>query len=195
MDSIIQLDKKIFLYLNNLGTPTWDGFWLFMTDKYYQIPLYLLLLFFFYKFYNLKGTLITLVVIALLITTSDQLANLFKYVLVMRPRPCRAEGVGEFTRIIASHCGRYGYFSGHATSSMALAFFTGLTLQKHLKYIFVFMVMWSVTVSYSRVYLGVHYPGDIVTGMTVGIGLGYAAFLFHSFLISKYGNLVKLQTE
>ncbi len=189
MEELIQLDKELFLYLNNLGTSTWDGFWLFMTEKFYQIPLYLVLLFFFYKYFGIRGTIITLVLVAALITVSDQLANLFKYVLFMRPRPCRAEGVAEFTRFIAERCGRYGYFSGHATNSMALAFFTGLALQKHLKYIFPFMVIWAIIVSYSRIYVGVHYPGDVITGMVVGILLGLGAFKLHAFLIQKYGEV------
>ncbi len=186
MEEIIQLDKDIFIFLNNLGNSSWDGFWLFMTEKFYQIPLYLLLLFFFYKYFGVKGTLITLVTVALLITTTDQLSNLFKNVLFMRPRPCRADGVADLTRFIAERCGRHGYFSGHAASSMALAFFTGLTLQKHLRFIFPFMVIWSVVVSYSRIYVGVHYPGDVITGMAIGIVLGFCAYKLHGRAIKKY---------
>ncbi len=188
MEELIQLDKDLFIYLNNLGNSSWDWFWLFMTEKFYQIPLYLVLLFFFYKYFGIRGTIITLVLVAALITASDQLANLFKYVLFMRPRPCRAEGVAEFTRFIAERCGRYGYFSGHATNSMALAFFTGLALQKYLKYIFPFMVIWAIIVSYSRIYVGVHYPADVITGMAFGILLGVGAFKLHTFLIMKYSD-------
>lgn len=187
MEELIQLDKDLFLYLNNLGVPAWDGFWLFMTEKLYQIPLYAVLLFFFYKYFGIRGTIITLVVVTLLITATDQLSNLFKNVLFMRPRPCRADGVADLTRFIAERCGRHGYFSGHAASSMALAFFTGLALRKHLKYIFPFMVIWSIVVSYSRIYIGVHYPGDIVTGMAIGIILGVGAYKLHTFLVKKYG--------
>lgn len=186
MEELVQIDQDLFIYLNNLGTPAWDGFWLFMTEKFYQIPLYLVLLYFFYKYFGIKGTIITLVTVAALITATDQLANLFKNVLVQRPRPCQMDGVGEFTRFIAVRCGRFGYFSGHATSSMALAFFTGLALQKYLKYIFPFMVVWAVIVSYSRIYVGVHYPGDVVTGMIAGIILGVLAYKLHTFLVKKY---------
>ncbi|MFL1895991.1 phosphatase PAP2 family protein [Aquimarina sp. 2-A2] len=186
LEELVQLDKDLFLYLNNLGTPTWDGFWLFMTEKFYQIPLYLLLLYFFFKNFGLKGTLICLVLVAALITATDQLANLFKNIFFLRPRPCRAEGVAEFTRFIAERCGRHGFFSGHATSSMALAFFTGLTLQSRLKYIFVFMVLWAVIVSYSRIYVGVHYPADVAAGMTAGIGMGYLAYRVYQYLLKRF---------
>jgi len=187
MEELIELDKDFFIYLNNLGTPFWDGFWLFMTEKFYQIPLYMLLLYFFYKYYGIRGTIITLFVVAALIAVSDQLSNLFKNVLFMRPRPCQPDGVLEYTRFIAVRCGRHGYFSAHASSSMALAFFTGFALQKYLKYIFPFMVVWSVIVSYSRIYIGVHYPGDIITGMAIGILLGMGAFWLHKLLVQKYG--------
>jgi len=186
MEELIQLDKELFLFLNNLGTPTWDAFWLFMTEKLYQAPLFLIVLYFFYKHFGLKGTLVTLVVVAALIAVSDQLSNLFKNVLFMRPRPCRADGVAELTRFIAERCGRHGYFSAHASTSMALAFFIGLSLQKHIKYIFLILVIWSITFSYSRIYLGVHYPGDIITGMSIGVLLGLGAYKLHGYLIARY---------
>lgn len=186
LETLKELDQQLFLYLNNLGNPTWDGFWLFMTEKFYQIPLYLILLVLFYRYYGLKGILITLLTVALLITACDQLANLFKYVLVQRPRPCQPHALGEMTRFVAEHCGRYGFFSGHSTNSMALAIFTGLALQKYLKYIMPLMILWSVIVSYSRIYLGVHYPGDVLTGWMFGIVLGYIAYRIHWYFIRRY---------
>lgn len=186
MDELIQLDKELFLFLNNLGSSTWDGFWLFMTHKFYQIPLYIALLYFFYKYFGVKGTIIVLVIVALMIACTDQLANLFKNTLFMRPRPCRAEGVAELTRFKAPRCGRFGYFSAHAASSMALAFFVGLSLKPYVKYIFPFMVIWAVVVGYSRIYLGVHYPGDVITGMIIGILLGFGAYKAFIFLLHKY---------
>ncbi len=185
MEKLIELDKEFFIYLNNLGSPMWDGFWLFMTEKLYQIPLYLVLLYFFYKYFGVKGTIITLVIVTALITASDQLSNLFKNILFMRPRPCRAEGVSEYTRYIAERCVGYGYFSAHASNSMALAFFSGLVLQKKMKFILAGMLLWSIVVSYSRIYVGVHYPGDILTGMAIGILLGFFAYKLHTFLIKK----------
>jgi len=160
-----------------------------MTEKLYQAPLFLIVLYFFHKYFGLRGTIITIVLVAVVITISDQLSNLFKNVLFMRPRPCRADGVAEFTRFIAERCGSHGYFSAHASTSMAIAFFVGLTLQKHLKYIFPIMVIWSVTFSYSRIYLGVHYPGDIITGMVIGILLGLGAYKLHGYFIKRYGNV------
>ena len=115
---------------------------------------------------------------------------LFKYVIFQRPRPCRADGVAEFTRVVAHYCGRFGYFSGHATNSLALAVFTGLSLQNKVRFIFPFMLIWALVVSYSRIYVGVHYPLDILTGMAVGTLLGLAAFKAHDYFIKKYTNQI-----
>ncbi len=111
-----------------------------------------------------------------MITTSDQLANLFKYVLFQRPRPCRVEALRETMRFVADGCGRYGYFSAHAASSMAAAVFLGLLLKEKWKYLPFLLLFWAVVVAYSRIYLGVHYPLDIITGMFFGGALGWFFF-------------------
>ncbi len=186
MEQLLQYDTDLFLFLNNLGTPAWDGFWIFMSDKFYQIPLYLVLLYLVYKKYGVKGTLFTMLAIALLIAATDQTANLFKNVLFKRPRPCRVESVIELGRFLAERCGRHGYFSAHAASSMGLAFFIGALFKKEYKYLFAFMIIWAVIVGYSRIYLGVHYPGDVITGMIIGSIYGTLFFKLQQFFLKKW---------
>jgi len=129
LDQLLQLDTEIFLFLNNLGSEPWDGLWLFITHKFSSIPLYIFLLYLIYRNYGLKGTLVVVVCVALMITATDQISSLFKYG-IRRPRPCQVEELKEYMRFVASGCGRYGYFSAHAASSMAAAVFLGLSLQK-----------------------------------------------------------------
>lgn len=170
MEQLVQLDKDLFLFLNGLGTTTFDGFWMFITGKWNAIPLYALLLFLLYKNFGAKHTLLIVVVVALMITGTDQLANLFKKVLFLRPRPCHEPDVAETMRLVKSYCGgKYGYFSAHAASSMALAVFLGKLLRPYYKYAIVLLVIWALFVGYSRIYIGVHYPGDVVTGMFFGV--------------------------
>jgi len=185
IDQLIEYDRELFLYLNNLGTATWDPFWLLITDKWTAIPLYAFLLFLIFRKYGVKGTLITMVLVALMITCTDQLANLFKHGFE-RPRPCRQEDVMEYTRFIAVRCGSFGYFSAHAASSTALAIFVGLILKRFYPKLIYFIGFWAVIVSYSRIYVGVHYPLDVITGMLMGTILGLLFVVFHKFLMEKF---------
>lgn len=189
MEQLLNYDHDLFLYLNSLGNESWDGFWLFITNKLYAAPLYAVLVFLIYKKYGLKGMLITVLVVAAMIACTDQLANLFKYGLE-RPRPCRVTDWKEIMRFIAPRCGRYGYFSGHAANSMAAAVFAGLALQSKYRYLIFLLLFWSALVGYSRIYLGVHYPGDVLTGWVVGAILGWIFYKLCRYLIVRYGNTI-----
>jgi undecaprenyl-diphosphatase len=97
LQRINELDRELFLYLNNLGNENWDTFWLLVTDKWTAIPLYIILLYILFKKFGWKGFLLSLVVITLLITATDQLGNVFKDGF-RRLRPCGQEGVMEYAR-------------------------------------------------------------------------------------------------
>ena len=181
LDQLLYYDTQLFLFLNNLGSEPWDGFWRFITHKFSSIPLYILLLYLVYRQYGAKGTIVVVVCVALMITATDQISSLFKYG-IRRPRPCQIEELKESMRFVASGCGRYGYFSAHAASSMAAAVFLGLSLSKWYKYLPFLLLVWAVLTGYSRIYLGVHYPLDVISGMAFG---GLTGWLFY--LLQKKG--------
>lgn len=185
LEQILHYDTELYLFLNNLGSSPWDPFWLFITHKWSALPFYALLLYLIFKNYSLKETGITLVIIVLLITATDQLANIFKHGFE-RSRPCGEPGVMEYARFVAVRCGRFGYFSAHASNSVGVAVFIGLILKKFHPKLLYFLLAWAVVVSYSRIYVGVHYPLDVVTGMFIGGLLGYLFYLLHKFLINNY---------
>ncbi|WP_313111189.1 phosphatase PAP2 family protein [Aequorivita sediminis] len=185
LDQLLEYDTELFLFLNNLGNTSWDGFWRFVTEKWSSIPLYAVLLYLIYKNYGLKGMLVIVVSVALMITATDQLANLFKYG-IKRPRPCQVTELKETMRYVADGCGRYGYFSAHAASSMAAAVFLGLSLQKWYKYLPFLLLIWAIMTGYSRIYLGVHYPLDVITGMAIGGLLGWSFYLLQQWGQRKF---------
>ena len=96
---MIQLDKHLFLFLNTLGSESWDGFWLFMTDKFNMIPLYLVLLIYTFRHIGWKKGLWFVFTIAILITCTDQITNLFKDGFA-RLRPCHDPDISPLMRLV-----------------------------------------------------------------------------------------------
>jgi len=120
-----------------------------------------------------KQTILILVLVAVMITLSDQITVFFKNYFE-RPRPCHDEVIGHLVHTVKGACGgAYGFMSGHAASSFALATFLIALIGDRFRYFKVFLILWAMLVAYSRVYLGVHYPADILCGALLGILLGY----------------------
>lgn len=185
IDQILQYDTELFIYLNSLGTETWDPFWLAYTSKFNWIPFYAVLLYLIFREIGKKPMLITIVVVALMILVTDQVTNLFKDGF-QRMRPCHLAEIIDGMRLVKSGCGgKYGFFSGHASNTMAAAIFIGMTLKNRFKYLLYFLIVWALLMAYSRVYIGVHYPLDIVMGMSFGILTGFSFYKLNLFLIGK----------
>ena len=156
-----------------MGTPTWDAFWMFLTHKFTAIPLYALLLFLSFKKFGLKATLVLLVSVALLITVTNGLADFFKYG-VQRLRPCFDPEVNDVVRLVKASCGgRYGYFSAHAANTTAVAVFFSILLKSKSRFLVLFLMLWAILVAYSRIYIGVHFPLDVVSGSAIGLLFGW----------------------
>lgn len=181
-DFIRRLDREAFIWLNSLGSETWDGFWLFVTGKFSFIPLYLLLLLLLFKKTGWRKTIFIAFLIIVLIFFSDQFSILMKYGF-KRPRPCHEDFV---VRFIAVRCGPYGFPSAHSLSSMALAVFLGKIFKPHYKYGLPALIIWSLIVGYSRVYLGVHYPGDLIAGFLVGALSGYVFYKLYAYSLVNF---------
>jgi undecaprenyl-diphosphatase len=185
INTLLEYDTELFLYLNNLGSETWDGLWLLITNKLTFAPLYALLLYFIYRHIGLKPMLFIILLIVAMITFTDQVTNLFKSGF-MRPRPCGAEDIMDQLRFIAPRCGKYGFFSGHSSNSMAAAVFGGLLLRPYFKNLIFLLVFWSFLVAYSRIYVGVHYPLDIICGMAFGALSGFGFYKLWQWMDAKW---------
>jgi undecaprenyl-diphosphatase len=187
LESLIEIDKEAFLFLNGLGTETWDGFWMFMTRTRNSAPLYILLLYLSFKSFGLKKTAVILVSIALLITCTDQLSNFFKYG-VGRLRPCHDPEINGIMRLVKSYCGgKFGYFSAHAANSFAPATFFSILFFNKVKYIGSLLILWALIVAYSRIYIGVHFPLDTITGILIGAVFGWLFAKLAIFAFQKIG--------
>jgi undecaprenyl-diphosphatase len=174
LDQLIELDKTLLIFLNNLGSPSWDGLWLVVTNKRTFIPMYMVLLYFMCKSLSKKGVMLLVLTVALMILFTDQVTNLFKFTFE-RFRPCAQDGVFELIR--QGECGAtYGFFSGHSSNSMATAIFVGLMLRPLYKNVIYLLIVWSIVVAYSRIYLGLHYPLDILCGLSFGAFTGYGFY-------------------
>lgn len=127
-----------------------------------------------------------IVVVALLIICTDQLSNFFK-IGVQRLRPCYDPDLQGLFRLVKDYCGgKYGYFSGHAVNSFAVAFFFTYLLGSKYKILAVFLMIWASFVAYSRIYVGVHFPLDILTGAVIGILFSWIFAKLFLFSINKY---------
>jgi undecaprenyl-diphosphatase len=130
---------------------------------------YLTLIIFIVRKYKMKA-LVILILLALTIVISDQVSVFFKET-VKRFRPTHEPAIQDLVYYVHSRGGLFGFFSSHATNSFAVAVFTA-RLFKNTRYQFL-IYFWAILVSYTRIYLGVHYPFDILTGMLVGILIGH----------------------
>lgn len=178
-----ELDRAVFIYLNGLGNPTFDSFWLFVTKQLYWTPVFLIIFYLIFKKHGWKHGLLILVFIAFLVLVGDQFTNLIKNI-VQRIRPCNNPDLAGTIRILHT-TPTFSFFSGHATNSMATTLFVYLILKKHFRYVFL-LFLWPLVFAYSRIYIGVHYPGDILTGYVVGAILGFAFYKLYQKVQQKY---------
>ena len=184
LDRIKQIDTELLIFLNNLGNKSWDPIWVLITDKFTFLPLFILIIFFLFKKNGTKGLLVILLFISVLILFTDQFTNVVKD-FTQRLRPCRLDELQGLLRDIDIRCGKYGFFSAHAANSISVTIFiincVDESVKKFLKPV---LILWVMIFSYSRIYLGVHYPLDTIFGLSFGIFSGFLFKYIYNYFIS-----------
>lgn len=176
-EKIISLDKKLLVFLNGLGSESFDGLWLIITKQLYWTPFFLLIFYLLYKKIGWKNLFIIIGFIAVLILVCDQTANLFKNSF-HRLRPCNDPEIKDIIRVVKSSPS-FSFFSGHAANSMATTVFVFFLFRKYYKYAFL-LFLFPLIFAYSRIYLGLHFPTDILTGYTFGATFGFIFYKLYS---------------
>ncbi|HLN53799.1 MAG TPA: phosphatase PAP2 family protein [Lentimicrobium sp.] len=185
MDFLTELDRNLFLAINGWYSPFFDTLMYWLSQKFIWAPLYAVLLFMIWKVYR-KGFLIALPLIVLMVTLTDQVSVLFFKDVFERLRPCHDPALEGLVRIIRNHCGgSYGFISSHASNTFGVAVFSGTVLRIRYKWVLPVLLFWASAICYSRVYLGVHFPGDVIVGAIVGAITGYLIVLLFYWLIRK----------
>ena len=183
LEKIIYFDKQLLVYLNSLGSTTYDPFWLFITKQSNWAPFFLFLLFLVYKKLGAKQTLVIVLTVAILLTINNGITDFVKNYF-QRLRPCNDLEIKDIIRNVKPSL-TYSFFSGHASNTMAVFVFLFCVLKKHYKY-FLLAIFWPFTFAYSRIYLGLHFPTDIFCGYLSGITMGTLTFQFYKFILNKF---------
>lgn len=183
MEQLISLDKELFLFLNGLGSEAYDEFWKLITKQINWAPFILAVFYLIQRKIGWKNFGIAILFLVVLIAFTDQITNLFKYSFE-RLRPCNDTDVNGIARIVI-HRNSFSFFSGHASNSMATTTFIFLLLRKHYKFTFL-LFLFPLIFAFSRIYLGLHFPSDILVGYLFGATFGFGFYKLFAFLGRKY---------
>ncbi len=184
MENLKQLDQDLFVYLNNLGTENWDWFWLIVTNEYLSFPIYMILAWLIFRKTGFKPSLVHGFMIIATVIVSYAISHAVKYT-IMRPRPC---DIGlQIRYLMDDTCvGKYGFYSTHASVGLALMLYIGMVLKEYYKYILWPLMIWVLLFCYSRIYVGKHFPGDIIVGLVAGFAIGFAMYYLRQWVQKKY---------
>lgn len=182
LEPLIQLDEQAMLFFNGLHTDWLDPVAWFFSHKLTWVPFYLFLAYMLYKQYGWKQTLLLLLFIGLAITLADRISSGWMKPGFARLRPCHQEHLASLLYIPFKCGGKYGFVSSHAANVFSLATFLGFYFKRSWAF---WLFAWAVLVSYSRIYLGVHFPGDLVGGALLGLLVGWFCYLLSRIAIQR----------
>ncbi len=191
LDRLDALDRELFLAINGLHSSVLDGVMWQVSELVTWIPLYLFLLFMLQRRFGWKGLAWSVPVIALMVVCSDTGSVLLFKNTIQRLRPSHVEALdGSIHLLLGSdgevyRGGQYGFVSSHASNHFAITLFMIGALHNTPRWLAPALLFWAILIAYSRVYLGVHYPGDVIVGALYGAAIGWLFARIHRLVVAR----------
>jgi len=183
IDQLIIWDKQTLLTINGYHLPWLDRLMWLLSQTILWLPVLIVFLVILFRNKGSK-TFLILLAIAILITLTDQISSSIIKPLVERFRPTHDPELGEWVTVVNGYRGgRFGFLSSHAANAFAFAGFS-LLLFKNVPYT-LFILLWASLVSFSRLYLGVHYPLDVISGALLGLTCAWAVHSLYTALFER----------
>jgi undecaprenyl-diphosphatase len=185
IETLKNIDHQLFFFINGKHNVFFDALMKSISDPRVAFPLYLFVIYLFIVLYKKKSWFYVLALFAVVGFADFASVQFFKEVF-MRFRPCHEPDFMYNVHLVNSHCGgKFGFVSSHATNNFALATIFGLLNYKNFRFFTYVLFFWAIIVSYSRVYLGVHYPGDVLGGAILGATVAYVGYIVIKYLEKK----------
>jgi len=173
MEFLQSIDKELFLFINGMHNAFFDPIMYWLSNTLFWVPMYLMIVFLIFRYYKMRG-LLMLLCVGIAIALCDQTASHLLKNLVQRLRPSQEPALAGLVHLSkAGPGGLFGFVSSHAANACGLASFISLVFDNRFKLLKNWLIVWVVLVSYSRIYNGVHYPGDVIVGGLIGCAYGY----------------------
>ncbi len=182
-EQLIDWDRDLLVFLNSLGSESWDPFWLYITKQLNWWPLFLVVLYLLFRKLSIKQLVLLLVTLTLFFVFTDQMTNLVKN-SVERFRPVNDPELKSIIRIV-KNSSSWSYFSGHASNSSGAILFLFLVMRNYYKKAYL-LFLFPLIFAYTRLYLGLHFPLDILSGYAFGLLSGWMFYRAYVWIIKKY---------
>lgn len=180
---LLESDTQLFLYLNSVHYDWLDPIMAIITNRYTWFPAYLIFMVWLY-FRDKKSAFLQIATILIAVLVADQICSSILKPLIGRLRPCHEPSLQAYINIVTGCGGKYGFCSSHAANAFAL--FTSVFMFFGRNKYTIILFVWAIIISYSRIYVGVHYPLDVIFGGIIGTTTAYLSFLGLTRAKAKY---------